>query len=116
MKKIIVLFFVIISLILITGCNNTEHESVLVTEITGVFKTTVIPLPENYGVLTPSSYCDGIFITDLFILMTLGNHIIMILIEKHLLSPKMVPLHPFLMPNLQIITLHAGYSVMFNLL
>lgn len=66
MKKIIVLFFVIISLILITGCNNTEHESVLVTEITGVFKTTVIPLPENYGVLTPSSYCDGIFITDLF--------------------------------------------------
>lgn len=66
MKKIVILFLIIPSLIFITGCNNTEHESVLATKITGVFQTTVIPLPENYGVLTPSSYCDGIFITDLF--------------------------------------------------
>lgn len=66
MKKIVILFLIIPSLIFITGCNKTEYESVLATEITGVFKTTVIPLPENYGVLNPASYCDGIFITDLF--------------------------------------------------
>ncbi len=66
MKKISLAIVLLLSLTLAVGCGKAPRDSLLKTELTGVFRSTVVDLPEGYTVSDAPTYRDGLFTTDLF--------------------------------------------------
>ena len=74
MKKYFSLIVFALALTFCFGCSSSRNESVITKGVTGVFRSTVIPIPEGYGVFTPCRFDGDHFTADLFFTDSDGSY------------------------------------------
>lgn len=74
MKKYLIFIIVILMLLSCFGCSSSQYESIMNHDISGVFQSTIIPIPEGYGVFDPCIFNDGFFTANLFLVDSDGTY------------------------------------------